>query len=50
MGVKSASDLAVVMKRNPGLGRLMVGHVFGSSMHHYLLREMAGLRRHRSGS
>ena len=38
-GVQSASDLAGVMKRYPGLGRLMVGHVFGSSMHHYLLRE-----------
>src|SRR6185295_16378695 len=38
-GVKSAADLGDVMKAFPGLGRLMVGHVFGSSMHHYLLRE-----------
>jgi ABC-type nitrate/sulfonate/bicarbonate transport system substrate-binding protein len=38
-GVKSAADLSDVMKAFPGLGRLMIGHVFGSSMHHYLLRE-----------
>jgi ABC-type nitrate/sulfonate/bicarbonate transport system substrate-binding protein len=37
--VKSAADLSDVMKALPGLGRLMIGHVFGSSMHHYLLRE-----------
>ena len=38
-GVNSAADLAVLMKRQPGLGRPVVGHVFGSSMHHYLIRE-----------
>jgi ABC-type nitrate/sulfonate/bicarbonate transport system substrate-binding protein len=38
-GVKSAADLARVIKENPRLGRPMVGHVFGSSMHHYLVRE-----------
>ncbi len=38
-GVKSSSDLPHLMKRYPGLGRLMIGHVFASSMHHYLLRE-----------
>jgi ABC-type nitrate/sulfonate/bicarbonate transport system substrate-binding protein len=39
LGVKSAADLARVIKENPRLGRPMVGHVFGSSMHHYLVRE-----------
>jgi ABC-type nitrate/sulfonate/bicarbonate transport system substrate-binding protein len=38
MGVTSASDLARVMKEHPGMGRPLVGHVFGSSMHHYLVR------------
>ncbi len=38
-GVKSAADLAVLLKSRPGMGRLVVGHVFGSSMHHYLVRE-----------
>jgi ABC-type nitrate/sulfonate/bicarbonate transport system substrate-binding protein len=38
-GVKSAADLAVLLRSRPGLGRLVVGHVFGSSMHHYLMRE-----------
>jgi ABC-type nitrate/sulfonate/bicarbonate transport system substrate-binding protein len=39
LGVKSAADLKRVIKENPRLGRPMVGHVFGSSMHHYLIRE-----------
>jgi nitrate/nitrite transport system substrate-binding protein len=38
-GVKSAADLARVMREHPRYGKLMVGHVFGSSMHHYLMRE-----------
>ena len=38
-GVKSAADLAMLVKNRPGLGRPVVGHVFGSSMHHYLVRE-----------
>jgi ABC-type nitrate/sulfonate/bicarbonate transport system substrate-binding protein len=37
-GVKSASDLAEALKWSLGPQRLM-GHVFGSSMHHYLLRD-----------
>jgi len=39
MGVKSAADLGVLLKTHPGMGKLLVGHVFGSSMHHYLVRE-----------
>ncbi|HEY4329982.1 MAG TPA: CmpA/NrtA family ABC transporter substrate-binding protein [Phycisphaerae bacterium] len=38
-GVKSAADLAGLLQSRRGMGRLMAGHVFGSSMHHYLLRE-----------
>lgn len=38
-GMKSAADLAVMIQRRPGMGRPVVGHVFGASMHHYLVRE-----------
>jgi nitrate/nitrite transport system substrate-binding protein len=38
-GVKSATDVLRVMREHPRSGKLMVGHVFGSSMHHYLLRD-----------
>src|SRR4051812_3398175 len=39
MGVQSAADLAALIVGQPRVGRLMVGHVFTSSMHHYLVRE-----------
>ncbi len=41
LGVRSASDLATLMTTHPEYagGRLMVGHVFSTSMHHYLLRD-----------
>ncbi|HVT81147.1 MAG TPA: CmpA/NrtA family ABC transporter substrate-binding protein [Phycisphaerae bacterium] len=38
-GIKSAADLARMHREQPAHGRLVVGHVFGSSMHHYLVRE-----------
>ena len=42
-GVKSAADLAMMIRQRPGLGRPVVGHVFTSSMHHYLVREWLSL-------
>jgi ABC-type nitrate/sulfonate/bicarbonate transport system substrate-binding protein len=39
MGVQSAADLALLLKNTPHLRRLIVGHVFPASMHHYLLRD-----------
>ena len=38
-GATSAAGLASLMKSQPRFSRLIVGHVFSSSMHHYLLRE-----------
>ncbi len=38
-GAQSAADLAALLKKRPGAGRWVAGHVLGSSMHHYLLRE-----------
>jgi nitrate/nitrite transport system substrate-binding protein len=39
MGVESAADLAQVIGTSPRMGKLLAGHVFSSSMHHYLLRD-----------
>ncbi|MGN6370779.1 MAG: CmpA/NrtA family ABC transporter substrate-binding protein [Phycisphaerae bacterium] len=38
-GASSAASLATLMKSQPRFSRPVVGHVFPSSMHHYLLRE-----------
>jgi len=38
-GVSSAADLAAVIRSQPRFARLLIGHVFSSSMHHYLLRD-----------
>lgn len=39
LGVQSAADLGQLIRTSPRMGMLMVGHVFSSSMHHYLMRD-----------
>ena len=38
-GVRTATDLGQLIRRHKNDRRLVFGHVFASSMHHYLLRE-----------